>query len=232
MLEEKRQLIASAIQITAVDGEKQATVEKMTGWLDLAGARGSDLVVLPELWTGLGFSDETIYKEIAETFPGPVTDMLCDKARTYGMYIAGVHVRVRRKRHLLQLDPADLARGRDRRSLPQDPSLRCAEPDRHPGRDHGIEEGQTGRQPGRLRHQLLADRPFGLLGSAVSRGLSRDGVERRRDPGLRLGFPEPAPGPLGGSSCARGRRKTKPTSWPRDSTASSRNPASPSSAAA
>jgi len=85
----QRKLIASAIQITAVDGEKEATIEKMEGFLDVAGQRGSDLVVLPELWTGLGFSDETVYKEIAEPFPGPVTDMLADKARKYGMYIAG-----------------------------------------------------------------------------------------------------------------------------------------------
>lgn len=88
-MERKRQMIASAIQITAVDGEKEATIEKMAGLLDVAGARGSDLVVLPELWTGLGFSDETIYKEIAEPIPGPVTEMLAEKARRYGMYVAG-----------------------------------------------------------------------------------------------------------------------------------------------
>jgi deaminated glutathione amidase len=85
----ERKLIASAIQITAVDGEKEATIEKMERLLDIAGQRGSDLVVLPELWTGLGFSDETVYKEIAEPFPGPVTDMLAGKARKYGMYVAG-----------------------------------------------------------------------------------------------------------------------------------------------
>jgi predicted amidohydrolase len=85
----ERKLIASAVQITAVDGEKEATIDKMERLLDVAGERGSDLVVLPELWTGLGFSDETIYKEIAEPFPGPVTDILAGKARKYGMYIAG-----------------------------------------------------------------------------------------------------------------------------------------------
>ncbi|MFQ5773047.1 MAG: carbon-nitrogen hydrolase family protein [Kiloniellaceae bacterium] len=85
----KRQLVASAIQITAADGEKDATVEKMARWLDVAGSRGSDLVVLPELWTGLGFSDAEIYKQIAETFPGPTTDMLAEKAKRYGMFVAG-----------------------------------------------------------------------------------------------------------------------------------------------
>lgn len=86
---EKRQLTVSAIQITAVDGEKDANVDKMAAMLDVAGSRGSDLVVLPELWTGLGFSDETGYREIAEPIPGPVTGMLADKARRYGMYVAG-----------------------------------------------------------------------------------------------------------------------------------------------
>lgn len=85
----ERQMIASAIQITAVDGEKDAAIEKMLGLIDLAGSRGSDLCVLPELWTGLGFSGPDIYREIAEPIPGPVTDLLSEKARKYGMYISG-----------------------------------------------------------------------------------------------------------------------------------------------
>ena len=76
----KRHLTVSAIQITAIDGEKAATVDKMAGWLDVAGGRGSDLVVLPELWTGLGFSEKGLHEKIAEPFPGPTTEMLADKA--------------------------------------------------------------------------------------------------------------------------------------------------------
>ncbi len=89
MPHEQREIIVSAIQITAVDGEKEATVAKMMDLLDIAGDRGSDMVVLPELWTGLGFSDDTIYRDIAEPIPGPVTEALAEKARRYGMYIAG-----------------------------------------------------------------------------------------------------------------------------------------------
>lgn len=85
----KRNIVASAIQITAVDGEKDASIEKMLGFLDVAGARGTDLCVLPELWTGLGFSDDALYREIAEPIPGPVSELLSEKARKYGMYIAG-----------------------------------------------------------------------------------------------------------------------------------------------
>ncbi|MDP7547411.1 MAG: carbon-nitrogen hydrolase family protein, partial [Alphaproteobacteria bacterium] len=84
-----RPMTVSAIQITAEDGEKDATVEKMLGFLDVAGRRGSELVVLPEVWTGLGFSTEEAYLEIAEPIPGPTTDLLADKAREYGMYIVG-----------------------------------------------------------------------------------------------------------------------------------------------
>lgn len=85
----KRPITVSAVQITAVDGDKERTVEKMLDFIDTAGRRGSALVVLPELWTGLGFSDETGYREIAEPIPGPVTERLSAKAREYGMCIAG-----------------------------------------------------------------------------------------------------------------------------------------------
>ena len=84
-----RPMTVSAIQITAVDGEKLATVEKMLGFLDIAGRRGSELVVLPEVWTGLGYSSEDAYLKIAEPIPGPTTDLLAAKARQYGMHIVG-----------------------------------------------------------------------------------------------------------------------------------------------
>jgi predicted amidohydrolase len=84
-----RPVTVSAVQITAVDGEKARTVEKMLRFLDVAGSRGSALVVLPELWTGLGFADEAGHHAIAEPIPGPVTELLAAKARQYGTYIAG-----------------------------------------------------------------------------------------------------------------------------------------------
>ncbi len=83
------EIVVSAIQITAVDGEKEATVGKILDLLDTAGQRGTQLCVLPELWTGLGFSDESVYRSIAEPIPGPVTHRLAEKAKKYGMYIAG-----------------------------------------------------------------------------------------------------------------------------------------------
>ena len=85
----ERPMVVSAVQITAVDDEKQATVEKMLRFLDVAGERGSELVVLPEVWTGLGYSSERAYLEIAEAIPGPTTEALAEKARKYGMYVVG-----------------------------------------------------------------------------------------------------------------------------------------------
>ena len=79
----------SCLQFTAVDGEKKATIEKALRLVHQAGERGSKLVVLPEVWTGLGYSDKTIYRDIAETIPGPTTDLLAREAQRYGMYIAG-----------------------------------------------------------------------------------------------------------------------------------------------
>jgi len=79
----------SCVQFTAVDGEKQATIEKALNLVRQAGQRGSRLVVLPEVWTGLGYSDKTIYRDIAEPIPGPATELLSREARRYGMYIAG-----------------------------------------------------------------------------------------------------------------------------------------------
>ena len=83
------ELVVSAIQITAVDGETEATHGKVSRLLDQAGKRGSDLVVLPEVWTGLSYSGSDLYRETAETIPGPSTDLLAEKAKEYGMYVVG-----------------------------------------------------------------------------------------------------------------------------------------------
>lgn len=49
-------LMASCVQMTAVDGEKEATIRKALDLVDRAGRQGARLVVLPEVWTGLGLS--------------------------------------------------------------------------------------------------------------------------------------------------------------------------------
>lgn len=79
----------SVIQFTAVDDDNEANLASMSRLLDVAGRRGSHLAVLPEVMTGTGASGPTAYQRIAETIPGPTTDMLCEKAREHGMFITG-----------------------------------------------------------------------------------------------------------------------------------------------
>jgi predicted amidohydrolase len=84
-----RTLTVSVVQMLAIDGEKKEAVDRMMTHLDEAGARGSQLTVLPEAWTGFGFSDPQLHREIAEEIPGPVTDLLCEKARRHSMAVCG-----------------------------------------------------------------------------------------------------------------------------------------------
>jgi predicted amidohydrolase len=86
---DRRAVVVSAVQITAIDGEKERNVEKVLRLLDVAGERGSHLCVLPEMWTGIEFSSEDNYRRVAEQIPGPVTNLLATRARRYGMYIVG-----------------------------------------------------------------------------------------------------------------------------------------------
>lgn len=84
-----RGFTVACVQFTAVDGEKAATVEKALALVREAGERGARLVVLPEVWTGLGYSTPDAYREIAEPIPGPTTERVARLARQYGMYVTG-----------------------------------------------------------------------------------------------------------------------------------------------
>jgi deaminated glutathione amidase len=83
------QVIVSVIQTNPQDDDKPATIDRMAAWLDEAGTRRSDFVVLPEVWTGTGFSGQGAHEALAESIPGPATAMLADKARRHGMHIVG-----------------------------------------------------------------------------------------------------------------------------------------------
>ena len=85
----QRDFLAACVQFTAVDGEKPATVAKALDLVRQAGERGARLVVLPEVWTGLGYSTKTAYRDIAEPIPGATTERLAAEARKYRMYITG-----------------------------------------------------------------------------------------------------------------------------------------------
>lgn len=86
---ERREITLSIIQFNAPDEAKAETVEKALGFLEIAGQRGSNLAVLPEVWTGTGFSSAEAHKALAEPIPGPTTAKLQEVARKYAMYIVG-----------------------------------------------------------------------------------------------------------------------------------------------
>ncbi|WP_374632078.1 carbon-nitrogen hydrolase family protein [Ferrovibrio sp.] len=88
-MSKNRNVTVSMIQICADDDDRAANVAKMLEYLKIAGDRGSQIVALPEVWTGTGFSRDGRLKEIADTIPGDVTGALSEKAREYGMYIVG-----------------------------------------------------------------------------------------------------------------------------------------------
>ena len=84
-----RDLTVSVIQINGGDTDKEANVRKILDLLDVAGRRNSDLVVLPETFTGTGLSDDETYRSIAEPIPGPTVSRLAEKAAHYGMTVIG-----------------------------------------------------------------------------------------------------------------------------------------------
>lgn len=84
-----REMTISVIQINASDRDKEGNVRKILDYLDVAGRRGSDLVVLPETFTGTGLGDADTYRTIAEEIPGPTTTRIAEKAAQYGMTVIG-----------------------------------------------------------------------------------------------------------------------------------------------
>jgi len=82
-------LTVSCVQLTARDDDKPGTIKKCLELIDLAASQGAQLVILPEVWTGLGYSTPDLYTEIAEPVPGPTTDLLAEKARQHGLHIVG-----------------------------------------------------------------------------------------------------------------------------------------------
>ena len=74
------------IQMNSRD-DKRANIATALDLIDRAAASGARLVALPEVWPYLG-SDELILDQ-AETIPGPITELLAQRARRHGIYIHG-----------------------------------------------------------------------------------------------------------------------------------------------
>jgi predicted amidohydrolase len=65
--------------------DKAANISSALELIDRAAESGARLVVLPEVWTYLGPEDAN--RENAESIPGPVSNMLSERARRHGIYL-------------------------------------------------------------------------------------------------------------------------------------------------
>jgi predicted amidohydrolase len=83
-------LPVAIVQFLARDCDRAGNLERALALIDRAAAGGARLVVLPELFTGLGYADDTRWRtELAEPIPGPTSDALAARARRHGLYITG-----------------------------------------------------------------------------------------------------------------------------------------------
>src|SRR5215204_4002173 len=68
-------------------GDRRANIATALDLIDRAAATGARLVALPEVWPYLGPDD--VVRDQAETIPGPITEVLAQRARRHGIYIHG-----------------------------------------------------------------------------------------------------------------------------------------------
>jgi len=67
--------------------DKQANIAAALRLIDRAAAEGARLIALPEVWTYMG--DPAGSFGAAEPVPGPITDLLAERARRHGVWIHG-----------------------------------------------------------------------------------------------------------------------------------------------
>ena len=76
----------AAVQMNSRD-DKAANVARALELIDRAAASGAKLIALPEVWTYLGPDEGN--RPNAEPIPGPVTDLLADRARRHRVWLHG-----------------------------------------------------------------------------------------------------------------------------------------------
>lgn len=79
-------LDVAIIQMNSRDDSRE-NIAAALDLIDRAAATGARLVALPEVWPYLGPDDAVL--DQAETIPGPVTELLAQRARRHGIYIHG-----------------------------------------------------------------------------------------------------------------------------------------------
>jgi deaminated glutathione amidase len=81
-----REIAVAAIQMSSTPN-KDDNIETAERLIRSAVTSGADLVALPELWSCHGL--EKVYRENAESVPGPTTEFLGGLARELGVYVLG-----------------------------------------------------------------------------------------------------------------------------------------------
>ena len=81
---ESTTLSVALVQINSGDSKEQNVSDALAG-IDRAAATGARLVTLPEVWSYLG--PESGKRDAAETIPGPLSDLLADRARRHGIFL-------------------------------------------------------------------------------------------------------------------------------------------------
>jgi deaminated glutathione amidase len=77
-------LNVAVIQMNSRD-DKDENIASALDLIDQAARTGARLVVLPEVWPYLG--PEEASRDHAETVPGPITELLAERARRHGIFI-------------------------------------------------------------------------------------------------------------------------------------------------
>jgi predicted amidohydrolase len=77
-------MAVAAIQMNSRE-DKSANIKTALALIDQAAAGGARLVALPEIWPYLG--PEEGNRDAAEPVPGPITDLLAERATRHGMFI-------------------------------------------------------------------------------------------------------------------------------------------------
>jgi predicted amidohydrolase len=78
------QLSVAVLQMNS-GADKNVNIASALDLIDQAAGNGARLVVLPEVWPYLGPDDAN--RDQAEAIPGPITELLAERARRHGIYV-------------------------------------------------------------------------------------------------------------------------------------------------
>jgi predicted amidohydrolase len=81
----------SLLQVKTDDSESpqaryQRVIDQLSAIAEGSDGKKPDLIILPEFWHGGAFNIEQSVS-LATTFPGPISDDICDIASTHGVWI-------------------------------------------------------------------------------------------------------------------------------------------------